>query len=61
MHFNTRNNDQLHLQQPPVGTNCYGHHVFSYTAPTVSNERPDDIRNAPSAMSFRKRLKKMLF
>ena len=32
MHFNTRNNDQLLLQHPPVGTNSYGRRAFSYKA-----------------------------
>ena len=39
MLFNTRNNDQLLLQHPPVGTNSYGRHgydAFSYTAPIVA-------------------------
>ena len=31
--------------------------TFSYTAPTVWNKLPDDIRNARSVMSFRKQLK----
>ena len=35
MHFYTRNNDQLLLQHPPVGTNSNGRRAFSYTAPTV--------------------------
>ena len=53
MHFNTRNNDQLLLQHPPVGTNSYGRRAFSYTAPTVWNKVPDYIRSAPLVMSFR--------
>ena len=57
MHLNTRNNDQLLLQHPPVGTNSYGHRAFSYTAPTVWNKVPDYIRNAPSVMSFVKKTK----
>ena len=52
-HFNTRNNDQLLLQHPPVGTNSYnGRCAFSYTAPRVWNKLPDDIRNATSVMLF---------
>ena len=54
MRFNTRNNDQLLLQHPPVGTNSYGRGAFSYTALTVWNKVPGFIRNAPSVMSFRK-------
>ena len=54
MHFNTRNNDQLLLQHPPVGTNSYGRRAFSYTAPTVWNKVPDYICSAPSVMSFRR-------
>ena len=53
MHFNTRNNDQLLLQHPPVGTNSYGRRAFSYTTPTVWN--------ASSVMSFRKLLKTYYF
>ena len=30
MHLNTRNNDQLLLQHPSVGTNGYGRRAFSY-------------------------------
>ena len=61
MHLNTRNNDQLLLQHPPVGTNSYGRRAFSYTAPTVWNKVPDYIRSAPSVMSFRKHLKTYYF
>ena len=61
MHLNTRNNDQLLLQYPPVGTNSYGRRAFSYTAPTVWNKVPDYIRSAPSVMSFRKHLKTYYF
>ena len=57
MHLNTRNNNQLVLQHPSVGTNSYGRRAFSYTAPSVWNKVPDYIRNAPSVMSFRKHLK----
>ena len=61
MHFNTRNNDQLLLQHPPVSTNSYERCAFSYTTPTVWNEFPDSIRNAPSVMSFKKQLKTYYF
>ena len=61
MNLNTRNNDQLLLQHPPVGTNSYGRRAFSYTAPSVWNKVPDYIRNAPSVMSFRKHLKTYYF
>ena len=47
MHFSTDNNEQLLLQHPAVGTNSYGRRAFSYTAPTVWNKLPHDIRNAP--------------
>ena len=50
MHFNTRNNDQLLLQHPSVGTNSYGRRGFSYTGPTVWNKIPHSIRIAPSVM-----------
>ena len=61
MHFNTRNNDQLLVQYPPVGTNSYGRRGFSYMAPTVWNKIPDNIHNVPSVMSFRKQLKTYYF
>ena len=61
MHLNTRNNDQLLLQPPSVGTNSYGRRAFSYTAPTVWNKVPHYIRSAPSVMSFRKHLKTYYF
>ena len=61
MHLNTRNNDQLLLQHPPVGTNSYGHRAFSYTVPSVWNKVPDYICNTPSVMSFRKLLKTYYF
>ena len=61
MHLNTRNNDQLLLQHPSVGTNSYGRHAFSYTAPTVWNKLPCKIRNAPSVTVFRKKLKTLYF
>ena len=61
MHFNTRSSDQLLLQHPPVGTNSYGRHAFSYTAPTVWSKVADYVRNAPSVMSFRKHLKTLFW
>ena len=61
MHLNTRNNDQLLLQHPSVGTNSYGRRAFSYTAPTVWNKLPYKIRNAPSVTLFRKKLKTLYF
>ena len=61
MQFNTRNNDQLLLQHPPVGINSYGRRAFSYTAPTVWNKIPHSIRIAASVMSFRKQLKTHYF
>ena len=61
MHLNTRNNDQLLLQHPSVGTNSYGRCAFSYTAPTVWNKLPYNIRNAPSVTLFRKKLKPLYF
>ena len=54
LNINTRNNDQLLLQHPSVGTNSYGRRVFSYTTPTVWNKLPYKIRNAPSVTLFRK-------
>ena len=56
MQFSTQNNDQLLLQHPPAGTNSYGRHVSSCTAPTVLNKIPHPICIAPSVMSFRKEL-----
>ena len=61
MHFNTRNNEQLLLKHPPVGTNRYGRRAFSYTVPTVWSKVPDYIRNAPSLMSFKKQLNTYYF
>ena len=61
MHFKTINNDQLLLQQPPVGTNSYGCRAFSYRAPSVWNKVPDYIHKEPSVMSFRKQLKALYF
>ena len=61
MHLNTRNNDQLLLQHPSVGTNSYRRRAFSYTAPTVWNKLPYKIRNAPSVTLFRKKLKTLYF
>ena len=61
MHFNTRNNDELLLQHPPVGTDSYECCAFSYTVPTVWKKVPDYICNAPSVMSFRKQLKTYYF
>ena len=65
MYLNTRNNDQLLLQHPPVGTNIYGRHAFNYMVPTVWNKVPDYIYKiyiyAPSVMSFRKQLKTYYF
>ena len=57
MHFSIRNNDQLLLQHPLVGTYSCGCRAFCYTASTVWNKIPDNIHNAPSVMSFRKQLK----
>ena len=59
--FNTRNNDELLLQHPSVGTNSYGRRAFSYTGPTVSNKHPYKIRNAPSVTLLRKKLKTLYF
>ena len=50
-----------YLQHPSVGTNSYGRHAFSYTAPTVWNKLPYKIRNAPSVTLFRKKLKTLYF
>ena len=61
MHLNTRNNDQLLLQHPSVGTNSYIRRAFSYTAPTVWNKLPYKIRNAPSVTLFRKNMKTLYF
>ena len=62
MQLNTRNNDQLLLQHPSVGTNSYGRHTFSYTAPTVCNKLPYGICNAPSSLiDFMKQLKTRYF
>ena len=61
MLFNTRNNDQLLLQHPPLGINSYGRRALNYTAPTVWNKLPDDICNVPSVMSFRKQLQTHYF
>ena len=61
MPLNTRSNNQLQLQHPPVGSNNYGRRAFSYTAPTVWNMIPYCIRSAPSVMSFRKQLKTYYF
>ena len=61
MHLNTRNNDQLLLQHPSVGTNSYGRHAFSYTAPTVWNKLPYKLCNALSVILFRKKLKTLYF
>ena len=44
MHLNTRNNDQLLLLHPSVGTNSYGRRAFSYKVPTVWNKLPYKIR-----------------
>ena len=57
MHVNTQINDQLLPQHPSVGTNSYGRHAFSYTAPTVWNKRPYRLSNAPSVTLFRKNMK----
>ena len=61
MQLKTRNNDQLLLQHPSVGTNSYGRRAFSYTAPIVWNKLPYKIRNAPSVTLFRKKLKTLYF
>ena len=61
MPFNTRSNNQLQLQHPPVGSNNYGPRAFSYTAPSVWNIIPFCIRNPSSLMSFRKQLKTYYF
>ena len=61
MHLNTRNNDQLLLQHPSVGTNSYGRRAFSYTALTVWNKLSYKIRNAPLVISFRKQLETRYF
>ena len=61
MHLNTRNNDQLLLKHPSVGTNRYGRRAFRYTAPIVWNKLPYKIRNAPSVTLFRKKLKTLYF
>ena len=60
MHLNTRNNDQLLLQHPSVGTNSYGTCAFSYTVPSVWNKVSYYIRNAPSVISFTKHLKRTI-
>ena len=61
MHLNTRNNAQLLLQHPYVGTNSYGRRAFSYTAPTVWNKLPYKIRNAPSVIYLGKKWKTLYF
>ena len=61
MHFNTRNNDQLLLQHPPVATNSYGHRTLNYTVPMVWSKIPHSISIAPSVMSFRKEFKTHYF
>ena len=61
MHLNTRNNDQLLLQHPSVGTNSSGHRAFSYTAPTVWNKLPYQIRNASLVTLFRKKIENTIF
>ena len=58
---NTRNNDHLLLQHPPVGKNNYGCRAFSFTAPSIWNKIPLHIRMAPSILSFRKHLKTFYF
>ena len=61
MHLNIRNNDQLLLQHPSVGTNSYGHCAFSYKAQIVWNKLPYKIRNAPSVTLFRKKIENTIF
>ena len=61
MQLNTRNNDQLLLHHPSVGTSSYERRAFSYTAPTVWNKLPYKIRNAPSVTLYRKKLKTLYF
>ena len=61
MKVNTRSGDHLQLQHPPVGTNNYGRRAFGYSAPTVWNKIPLQIRLAPSIFSFRKQLKTFYF
>ena len=46
---------------PAVNTKSYGERSFSYTAPTLWNTLPKDIRFSQSVSSFRSALKTHLF
>ena len=59
--INTRSSNHLQLQHPPVGNNNFGRRAFAFSAPTVWNQIPFNIRNAPSLFSFRKQLKTFYF
>ena len=57
----TRFSDNLQLQYPLVGNNNFGRRAFAFSAPTIWNQIPLNIRNAPSLFSFRKQLKTFYF
>jgi len=52
--------DQL-LLDCPWFSNEYGKRSFSYLAPTVWNDLPLDTRLSPTADTFKRRLKTVLF
>ena len=43
-----------------LSTKCFGH-SFTFVAPTVLNDLPDEVHSAPTLACFRKRLKAYLF
>ena len=53
--------DNCILCIPSINTKSYGEHSFSYTAPTLWNTLPKDIRFSQSVSSFRLALNSHLF
>ena len=66
--FSLRSSSHFHrsssfspLLLPYFNKKSHGFHSFSYAAPHFWNHLPNNIRTAPTCMSFRKNLKTYLF
>ena len=58
---NLRSSFEKLLKVPPVSLKTFGERTFSYTAPRVWNSLPSSLRNAPTLLQFKTKLKTYLF
>ena len=49
------------LEKPPKHLKTYGERSFSYAAPDVWNQLPQDVKSSETIAIFKKRLKTYLF